>query len=301
MSYQLPDAGGAVARAAEDTSPKAIILRDVVMQGRVALARPQDRARQHGGIAERQVASSPPPSVSGPGLAHLQAARRPEPAVPAQPALADAVRIEEEARQRGYEEGFAKGSIEGRARGDEEARQRAAQAAEKASREFEDHAQRLTRELKQEALAGYQARVRVLDGLIAALPPAIEARLAAAEDDMLALCFEVVCRVLGESVIRPEALRAQLAKAMQELRGRKLAAIHMHPEDLALLQQESQELSCEPSAGGSVQWIASTDVELGGCILQSPEGGLDARFETQLNALRESLLQTRAAARTSES
>lgn len=300
MSSQLPDAGDAVARAGEDASPKAIILRDVVVQGRVALARPQDRARQQGGIAERQVASSPP-SVSSPALAHLQAARRAEPAVQAQPALVDAVRIEEEARQRGYEEGFAKGSIEGRARGDEEARQRAAQAAEKASREFEDHAQRLTRELKQEALVGYQARVRVLDGLIAALPPAIEARLAAAEDDMLALCFEVVCRVLGESAVRPEALRAQLVNATRELRGRKLAAIHMHPEDLALLQQESQELSREPLAGGSVQWIASTDVELGGCILQSPEGGLDARFETQLNALRESLLQTRAAVRTSES
>jgi flagellar assembly protein FliH len=296
MSSQLPDAGDAAAKGEEDTSPKAIILRDVVMQGRVALARPQDRARQQGGIVERQAVSSPP-SVSSPGLAHLPASRRAEPAVPAQPALADEVRIEEEARQRGYEEGFAKGSIEGRARGDEEARQRAAQAAEKASREFEEHAQRLTRELKQEALAGYQARVRVLDGLIAALPPGIEARLAAAEDDMLALCFEIVCRVLGESVVRPEALRAQLAKAMQELRGRKLAAIHMHPADLALLQEEGR----ESWASGGVQWIASTDVELGGCILQSPEGGLDARFETQLNALRESLLQTRAAARTSES
>ncbi|MDN6886192.1 FliH/SctL family protein [Variovorax sp. CAN2819] len=296
MSSQLPDAGDAAARGEEDTSPKAIILRDVVMQGRVALARPQDRARQPGGIAERQAVSSPP-TVSSPGLAHLPASRRAEPAVPARPALADEVRIEEEARQRGYEEGFAKGSIEGRARGDEEARQRAAQAAEKASREFEEHAQRLTRELKQEALAGYQARVRVLDGLIAALPPGIEARLAGAEDDMLALCFEVVCRVLGESVIRPEALRAHLAKAMQELRGRKLAAIHMHPDDLALLQEEGR----ESWASGGVQWIASTDVELGGCILQSPEGGLDARFETQLNALRESLLQTRAVARTSES
>jgi len=299
MSSQFPYAGDAAGTAGEEPVPKAIILRDVVMQGRVALTRPQDRTRQQLSVAERQ-ASSPPSAVSSAGLAHLQAARRAEPLVPAQPALVDAVRVEEEARQRGYEEGFAKGSIEGRARGDEEARQRAAQAAEKASRELEEHAQRLAQELRQEALAGYQARVKVLDGLISALPSGIEARLAAAQDDMLALCFEVVCKVLGEGAAHPEALRAQLTKAMQGLRGRKLAAIHMHPDDLTLLKEESQDPARELLAGGSVQWIASTDVELGGCILQSPEGGLDARFETQLQALRELLNQTRAAARTSE-
>jgi flagellar assembly protein FliH len=209
---------------------------------------------------------------------------------------ADLARAEDEARRRGYEEGFAKGSIEGRARGDEEARRVAAQLAEKTAREFEDQTERIARELKQQAQAGYQARVQVLDGLIASLPAKLEARLAAAEDDMLALCFEVVCRALGESVTRPEALRAQVAQAMESLRSGHLTAIHMHPDDLAVLQKSHEPMQALPG-GTEVQWVGSTEVALGGCILQSPEGGLDARFETQLNALRELLLQTRAAAR----
>lgn len=301
MNPRLPDQGDAAAPNAESHA-QAVVLRDVVMQGQVALARPRGRD-SHG--AERP---------QGGTLLSVQSSRNPQPGVlapemdvsipigsqgSAPDAWADLARVEEEARQRGYEEGFAKGSIDGRARGDEESRLLAAQAAEKASRDLEDHAERMTRELQQQAQASYQARVQVLDGLIAALPPQIEARLAAAEDDMLALCFEVVCRTLGENAVQPEAVRAQLAQAMDGLRSRKLTAIHMHPDDLAMLQR-GQSLSQGLLGGADVQWVASADVALGGCILQSPEGGLDTRFETQLAALRELLLQTRAAARTVE-
>lgn len=310
MNPRLPHQGDAAAPDAE-LRAQVVVLRDVVMQGQVALARPRGRDNQ--GTGGQQV----PAQLSTPGLVSVQSSRKPKPDAPTQgmeastptgspgsapDAWADLARVEEEARQRGYEEGFAKGSIEGRARGDEESRLLAAQAAEKASRDLEAHAERMTRELKQQAQAGYQARVQVLDGLIEALPPRIEARLAAAEDDMLALCFEVICRTLGEGVMHPEAVRAQLAQAMDRLRSRKLVAIHMHPDDLAVLQKgQGLTQGLQGGLGGAdVQWVASADVALGGCILQSPEGGLDARFETQLAALRELLLKTRAAARAVE-
>ncbi|MGJ7502497.1 FliH/SctL family protein [Variovorax sp. ZT5P49] len=300
MNALPPSGNGPTAADAESRTP-AIVLRDVVMQGQVALTRPHTRD----GRASRAV------PIAGPGLVQLPTgprsasrasvwdtnvaaqsdSRRQAPQVHSELAQA-----EDEARRRGYEEGFAKGSIEGRARGDEEARQLAAQAADKAARDLEDRAERMTHELKQQAQAGYQARVQVLDGLIASLPAKLDARLAAAEDDMLALCFEVICSTLGESVAQPKALRAQLAQAMEKLRSRQLTAIHMHPEDLAMLQKSQGPEQGLPG-GPDVQWIASTEVALGGCILQSPEGGLDARFETQLSALRELLLQTRAAVR----
>lgn len=288
---------------AADSEPhtQAIVLRDVVMQGRVALTRPHARdgsasgtvgtnrpelLQPSGGLRSALQASAAAANTTAPDDSHKYA----------QKIRSDIAQAEDEGRRRGYEEGFAKGNIEGRAHGDDEARQLAARAAEKAARDLEDQAERMTRELKQQAQAGYQARVQVLDGLIATLPAKLEARLAAAEDDMLALCFEVICRSLGESVTKPDALRAQLAQALEKLRSRQLVAIHMHPDDLALLQKGQGPMRGLPG-GADVQWVASTEVALGGCILQSPEGGLDARFETQLSALRELLLQTRAAAR----
>lgn len=273
-----------------------IVLRDVVMQGHVALARPRDR-----NAVALQVRSQ------GPSLVPVQAHRtEPGPAgapsasdgVVAEPQMQTAiVQIEEDARRKGHEEGLARGLAEGRERAAQEARQAAAQAEQKVARELDERAERSTQELRQQGQAAVEARVQALDSLIAGLSPQIDARLSAAEDDMLALCFETVCRVLGEAAMQPELVRAQLAHAASNLRNRRLIAVHLHPDNLAALQRAPAATTSALPGGDDVQWIASSDVALGGCILQSPEGGLDARFETQLHALRDLLLQSRALAR----
>jgi flagellar assembly protein FliH len=281
-----------------DAEATPIVLRDVVVQGHVALARPGDRH-----------ASAPQLRPQGPSLVPIQASHRAEPrlagtpsasegVMAAEPAVqAAGVQVEEEARRRGHEEGLAKGLAEGRERAAEDARQAAAQAEQQAVRELDARAERLTQELQKQAQAAVGARVQALNSLIDGLPPQIEARLSAAEDDMLALCFETVCHMLGEATVQPGLVRAQLAHAMSRLRTRRLVAIHLHPDDLAALQRVQDVTASGLPGGEDVQWIASAEVALGGCILQSPEGGLDARFETQLHALRDLLLQSRALAR----
>ena len=276
-----------------------VVLRDVVMQGQVALTRP----RSSGPYVQPL-----PVRVLAPNLVPVQPGRKLEEAgthdaasaFARASAAAVAAQLDEEAR-RGYEEGLAKGISEGRARGAEEARQLALQTAERAEREAREHADRLAQELKQQAQSAYQARVQTLDKLITALPPQIESRLAAAQEDMLALCFEVICRMLGERAAMPEAVQAYLEHAVDGLRSRRLVAVHLHPDDLALLQRTQSDVPSARWAGEDVQWIASPEIALGGCVLQSPEGGLDARFETQLNALRDLLLQSRASLRTRSS
>jgi flagellar assembly protein FliH len=199
------------------------VLRDVVMQGHVALARPGDRH-----------ASAPQLRPQGPSLVPVQASHRAEPRLAGTPSASEgviaaepevlqaaAVQVEEEARRRGHEEGLAKGLAEGRERAAEDARQAAAQAEQQAVRELDARAERLTQELQKQAQAAVGARVQALNSLIDGLPPQIEARLSAAEDDMLALCFETVCRVLGEATVQPGLVRAQLAQAMSRLRTRR--------------------------------------------------------------------------------
>jgi flagellar assembly protein FliH len=247
-----------------------LVLRDVLVRGEVLLP------HRRGSLAP--VAAEAEPAAS------RHAAERP----------ATLASIEDEARRRGYEEGFAQGCAEGRKRGNEEAAQLATQASEQAARELEARTDRMTQELAQQAQARYQARLRVVDGIISALPSQVEARLAAAEDDMLALCFETICRVLGERAVQPDMVRAQLALAADALRNRELVAVHLHPDDLAALQRDGGAMPAG-LGGGEIQWIPSADVALGGCLLQSAEGGLDARLETQLQALRELLRQSRAA------
>lgn len=243
------------------------VLCDVVVQGRRALARPQAPALVAAPTVQNQPDSRP------------AAAQR-----------------DDEACRRGYDEGFAKGVAEGLAQGTEKAMQLALQAAEQAERDLFVQNERLVQELKQEAQADCDARLAQLDKLIAALAPQIDARVQAAEDDILALCFEVICRLLGEHAPRPEALQAQLKQSTDAMRNGQLVAIHLHPEDLAVLEKAGV-APAESGERDGVQWIGSNEVVLGGCILQSPEGGLDARFETQLQALRELLQRSRAMVR----
>ncbi|MCY1243941.1 Flagellar assembly protein FliH [compost metagenome] len=156
---------------------------------------------------------------------------------------------------------------------------------------LELQAQQRLQEQRQKDQTALQSRQQRIDALLAALPAQIQARIDAAEDDLVALCFESVCRMLGAAAATPEGIRAQVAHAREGLQGRPLVAVHLHPDDLAMLRAASG------SEDSALQWVADPAVAVGGCILQSPQGGLDARLETQLRTLTELLTQARASAR----
>lgn len=154
---------------------------------------------------------------------------------------------------------------------------------------------------RQELRATFEGAIARVQALASALHDEVAGRLDAAEEDMLALCHEVVARILGDAVVRPEVLRTLLQHATRELRGRPLVAVHLHPDDLDLLTQGSGDMRALQPDGArdapKVEWVASPGIALGGMVLHSPEGGLDARLETQLDALRQTVLHTRAARR----
>lgn len=192
----------------------------------------------------------------------------------------------ESALERAQRAGFERGLQEGRERGLVDGRETGRQAVEREARGA------------QEATV---ARVEQLDQLLSALPGELSRRLATAEDDMVALCHGVVCRILGEQLLTREAVAQCVRQAIREacsgssLRasGHGGIAIHVHPRDLESLQGDEQ-LAAWLRQGGSagsvaVQWVADEGVRLGGCIVHSSEGSLDGRLETQMAALREIL------------
>lgn len=202
------------------------------------------------------------------------------------------------AARKAYEEGRLQGQREGQE--DYEARwlrqrdQLLAEIRQQAIAEAGAEIQRVRDELHRQAEAAVQQHVRAIDELARSLAAEIERRLEASEDDLVALAHDMFCRVLGAHALTPEALRSQLQEALRGLRQGPLVAVRLHPDDLETLRA-SGGLGIGGDPPGEVQWIASQDVPLGGCILQSPEGGLDARLESQFEALRETLIRARAA------
>ncbi|HET8748746.1 MAG TPA: FliH/SctL family protein [Ramlibacter sp.] len=196
-------------------------------------------------------------------------------------AHAQAVRAGHEAgRREGYEEGLRQGHEEGvhagRAEGLREGR---AQGAE----EIRQATQRAVAEAELRSKAQHER----LQCVAQHAHDAMADLLWSAQDDMVALCYETLCRIVGEHAVQPAFVRAQLAHVLAQ-HGAAEVVLHFHPQDAELLQ----------SGPGTARFKAVPDPEvaLGGCILKTASGALDARLETMLQACKEALSEARAAA-----
>jgi flagellar assembly protein FliH len=197
-----------------------------------------------------------------------------------------------EGRKQGYEAAAAQAAEQARAREMELAELRLLAAAE-------GRAEGLALGREEGLLASGQAqadameqvdraaadRLDRLDHLLKSLVLERARRLEEAEEDIVAFSHEIVCRILGAQAAKPECIRAMVTHLLAQDGPRAHLAVHAHPDDLAALIEEGGETPW--------QWIGDKAVQLGGVVLRSPEGSLDARLETQLAALRDALLDSR--------
>lgn len=191
-----------------------------------------------------------------------------------------------EARAAGYEAGRAQGEKDGYEAGIQQALERA---------ETERRAALESTQAGQQKLADALAKMQLMAEAVARQKSGF---LNDAEDDMVALAFEALCRLLGETAVTRDMVRAGIDNALTHWRGKAMLEIHVHPEDLPWLE-EDKDFSARIAAHGphTVRWVADAEVAMGGCLLRSSEGALDARLELQVEALKTALLQMRATRR----
>lgn len=210
-----------------------------------------------------------------------RAAIQPRGAQPHDPQAA--VRAEEEAlRQRfaaaehaGHEQGARAGYEAGLRKGMAAAAVQAEAAAEQAVGQ---------------ATSALREQHRKLCAIAQALEQSANEALLAAEDEMVALCFETICRVVGKAAAQPDLVRDHLRGIAMATAGAGPVALHVHPEDAARLAR----LDAAEGPAGRITWIADPEVALGGCMVRAKGGGLDARLETALSACRQTLLSIRS-------
>lgn len=183
-------------------------------------------------------------------------------------------------RRRGYEEGQAEGRSDGLRKGYEE-------GVHQGRREVAASAQAAVGAAVADATRDLQVRAERLSSLLDAIEATGAERLQAMEDEMLALCYESVCAVLGSQAISRSTVRAHLQQMIARCDSGVL--LHVHPQDAALMQE-----LCP--AQGSARWVADPAVTLGGCIVIQPRGAVDRRLETALARCKEVLLAARTLA-----
>ena len=143
---------------------------------------------------------------------------------------------------------------------------------------------------EQAAQAKVAEHLARLAGVMQQLQQARNDMLGGAEDIMVDIAFAAVCRLVGAGIGQRASVLATVQQVLSEFRQHEPLAIYLHPQDLAWVAQAMTELGLNPE---QTQLRPDASIKMGGCLVETAVGTLDARLETQLSRLRETLLQVR--------
>lgn len=157
---------------------------------------------------------------------------------------------------RGYDEGFKKGFLEGLRRGFDKLCDSVEQA---------------------KALVEEVGRVRkqALEGL---------------EPEVVSLACEIAEKIVKKSVeVDPETVVRITKEALQNAGAQPPITLRVNPQDLEAVSQRLDQL--RELCGHDVDLEKDSGVSRGGCIVESPAGSVDGTLETQLENIKEQLLE----------
>jgi flagellar assembly protein FliH len=137
---------------------------------------------------------------------------------------------------------------------------------------------------------------------LAALTPAIEALNQAAEavqGDQLAradrleahavdLALFLAEKILGGAIaVQPELVVESVRGALRGIVERERVTVLVHPDDLELVRESMDAVRASLGGIEHCEVQAERRVSRGGAVVRTPEGDVDARFETKLQRARE--------------
>lgn len=115
-----------------------------------------------------------------------------------------------------------------------------------------------------------------------------EARLAAVHDigsEFVPVVFAAMAKIVGKLALTPEFVLAMVKEALLNVRQAEQLLIRVHPDDVVLLRADQQLAQLSVVADESVQ---------AGCIIETDCGEIDAQLHTQLQGLKNILLEMRS-------
>lgn len=141
----------------------------------------------------------------------------------------------------------------------------------------------------EEAKRTFEAELARIRSIADRLQEAVETGFNGVEDMAVAIAFEALCKMLGNTAVTPEGVQALVRQAAAHAINNEKVVVRLHAGDLSVLRAVGALDATLPS-GAAVSWVADKAVELGGCVVETDGGELDARLETQIEKLRKTLV-----------
>jgi len=146
---------------------------------------------------------------------------------------------------------------------------------------------------QQTAETQYRNQLETLRLLLESVHAARQRYIEDIADDAIEIAFTAVTKILGSTFATREAAVGAVQEAVRCCKQRGRMLVKVAPHDFELLNARLSEL-LEGGAAREVELVADEQVKWGGCVLEGASGNLDARLETQMQRLCDTLLAARA-------
>jgi flagellar assembly protein FliH len=113
------------------------------------------------------------------------------------------------------------------------------------------------------------------------------------EKEILALVFSVLKKILHEQVVLDEkVIRETALQALSMATDRSAVSIRLNPEDCVSVENFRADFFSRIKELRTLKIVQDSSVKKGGCFLETPCGNVDARIDTQLECIQQSLEET---------
>ncbi|HEX3031768.1 MAG TPA: FliH/SctL family protein [Bacillota bacterium] len=112
------------------------------------------------------------------------------------------------------------------------------------------------------------------------------------ESEIIGLVLAIAEKVIkSEIAVRTELVGQMVREAILKATDREELVIRVNPGDLEYVNCLSEELRKENPGMRSLRIIGDNVISPGGCVVETPNGSVDATLERQLSELREALME----------
>ena len=149
----------------------------------------------------------------------------------------------------------------------------------------QDGEKALTRQLLQHQGETGELQNGVLQSLTRAIPQVVRET----ENALIQLALDAAQKIVAGLPITAEMIEAVVTEAVRQVEGSAEITVQLHPEDFKLLRLHQSAVLTGLPESGPLHFIGSAAVTRGGCLVQTRFGVIDARRESKLEQLRQTL------------
>ncbi|HTB82189.1 MAG TPA: FliH/SctL family protein [Candidatus Sulfotelmatobacter sp.] len=131
--------------------------------------------------------------------------------------------------------------------------------------------------------------VQLQRGIFESLQKVLPQVIHESENSLIELTLETAKKIVAGIAIDSALVEAAVRDALRQCEGASEILVQLHPDDLALLRQNQSPILEGLPETGPLKFSGSAEVTRGGCILQTRFGLVDARRETKIHQITQSL------------